>query len=305
VNPGFYAVERTFLARVLGSISSNNAQGEFYLTDLVALAARASPDGVADVPWEPTQLRGVNDRAELAEVEALLRTRIVQRHRKAGCTIAAGAVIDRDVTLEAGATIAPGAVLRGATRVAAHAVIDVGSVLDDAIIGARALIKPYSVITRSEVGADAQVGPFAHVRPESVLGDGAHVGNFVELKKTRMAAGAKANHLAYLGDGVVGARANIGAGTIFCNYDGVQKHSTIIGDDAFIGSNSSLVAPIQVGKGAYVGSGSVVTRDVPDDALAVARARQENKDGYGARLRERFAAAKRALQAAAAAKRNT
>jgi bifunctional UDP-N-acetylglucosamine pyrophosphorylase/glucosamine-1-phosphate N-acetyltransferase len=301
VNPGLYAVERAFLASSLGRISSQNAQGEFYLTDLVALAAHASPDGVAEVPWEPTALRGVNDRAELASVEASLYERIADRHRRAGCSIATGARIDHDVTLEAGASVGPGTVLRGRTSVAAGASIDAGCVLDDAVIGPGATLKPYCVVARSEVGLNAQVGPFAHVRPESVLEEGAHVGNFVELKKTRLGAGAKANHLAYLGDGVVGAGANIGAGTIFCNYDGVQKHTTRVGEGAFVGSNSSLVAPVTIGRGAYVGSGSVITRDVPDDALAVGRARQEIKPGYGARLRERFAAAKRALQAAASA----
>ena len=135
----------------------------------------------------------------------------------------------------------------------------------------------------------AQLGPFAHLRPESVVEAGAHVGNFVELKKTRLGKGAKANHLAYLGDGVVGPKANIGAGTIFCNYDGFRKHVTTIEEGAFIGSNSSIVAPVTVGRNAYVGSGSVVTRDVPEDALAIGRAKQENKEGYGKRLRERFA----------------
>lgn len=301
VNPGLYAVDRAFLDTSLGRISSQNAQGEFYLTDLVALAAQASPEGVAELPWEHLALRGVNDRTELAAVESVLYERIADRHRRAGSTIATGARIDHDVELEPGATLGPGVVLRGKTRISTGATVDVGCVLDDTRVGPGAALKPYSVLVRSEVGVNAQVGPFAHLRPESVIEENAHVGNFVELKKTRLGNGAKANHLAYLGDGDVGAGANIGAGTIFCNYDGVQKHVTRIGEGAFVGSNSSLVAPIQIGRGAYVGSGSVITRDVPDDALAVGRARQENKLGYGARLRERFAAAKRALVAAASA----
>jgi bifunctional UDP-N-acetylglucosamine pyrophosphorylase/glucosamine-1-phosphate N-acetyltransferase len=301
VNPGLYAVDRAFLALALNSISSDNAQGEFYLTDLVALAARASKDGaVAELPWEPASLRGVNDRAELAAVEATLHARIADGHRRAGSTLAAGVRIDRDVSLEAGVTLGPGVVLRGRTRVAAGAVIDVGCVLEDATVASGATLKPYCVVTASEVGVAASLGPFAHLRPESVVEQGAHVGNFVELKKTRLGPGAKANHLAYLGDGVVGARANIGAGTIFCNYDGFQKHTTTIGEGAFVGSNSSLVAPVTIGRDAYVGSGTVVTRDVPDEALAVGRARQENKLGYGARLRARLAAAKQALLSAAA-----
>ncbi len=301
VNPGLYAVDRAFLDASLGRISSQNAQGEFYLTDLVALAASASAAGVAELPWEHVSLRGVNDRTELAAVESVLHERIADRHRRAGSTVATGARIDHDVEVEPGASVGPGVVLRGKTRVSTGATLDVGCVVDDARIGPGAVIKPYSVIARSEVGVNAQVGPFAHLRPDSVIEENAHVGNFVELKKTRLGNGAKANHLAYLGDGEVGAGANIGAGTIFCNYDGVQKHVTRVGEGAFVGSNSSLVAPVSIGRGAYVGSGSVITRDVPDDALAVGRARQEIKPGYGARLRERFAAAKRALMAAASA----
>ncbi len=301
VNPGLYAVDRAFLDASLGRISSQNAQGEFYLTDLVALAAQASIGGVAELSWEHLSLRGVNDRTELAAVESVLHERIADRHRRAGSTVATGARIDHDVEVEPGAAVGPGVVLRGKTRVSTGATIDAGCVIDDARIGPGAVLKPYSVIARSEVGMNAQVGPFAHLRPDSVIEENAHVGNFVELKKTRLGNGAKANHLSYLGDGDVGAGANIGAGTIFCNYDGVQKHTTRVGEGAFVGSNSSLVAPVHIGRGAYVGSGSVITRDVPDDALAVGRSRQENKLGYGARLRERFAAAKRALQAAASA----
>ncbi len=285
INPGFYAAEASFLTEALGAIRADNAQGEFYLTDLVAMAAERG--GVATVAWEPISLRGVNDRAELADAESLIRRRIVDAHRRAGSTIAAGAVIDHDVVLSPGVTVATGAVLRGNTRVETGSTIDVGCVLDDAVVGERSVLKPYSVISHSELRSNTQIGPFAHLRPDSVVEDGAHVGNFVELKKTRLGPGAKANHLAYLGDGVIGAGANIGAGTIFCNYDGKRKHVTTIGEGAFVGSNSSLVAPVTLGKGAYVGSGSVVTMDVPDDALAIGRARQVNKPGLAARLRNR------------------
>jgi bifunctional UDP-N-acetylglucosamine pyrophosphorylase/glucosamine-1-phosphate N-acetyltransferase len=153
-------------------------------------------------------------------------------------------------------------------------------------------VKPYSVMASSRVGARAQIGPFSHLRPDSELDDDVHVGNFVETKKTRMAKGSKANHLAYLGDGVIGERANIGAGTIFCNYDGVQKHTTTVEAEAFIGSDSQLVAPVTVGRGAYVATGTTVTQDVPADALAIARTKQQNKDGYASRLRARMKAAK-------------
>ncbi len=291
VNPGLYAADRAFLAASLGRIGSANAQGEFYLTDLVEIAA--GEGGVGELSWEPVALRGVNDRAELAATEAYLWQRIADGHRRAGSSVAQGVFIDRDVTIEPGATIGPCVVMRGKTSVGGGTTVDVGCVLDDATIGRDALLKPYTLVTRSEVHEGAQLGPFAHLRPESVVEAGAHVGNFVELKKTRLGKGAKANHLAYLGDGVVGPKANVGAGTIFCNYDGFRKHTTTIEEGAFVGSNSSIVAPVTIGKNAYVGSGTVVTRDVPEDALAVGRAKQENKEGYGKRLRERFAAAKR------------
>jgi len=286
VNPGLYCVARAFLERGLRGISSENAQGEFYLTDLVAIAAREG--AVAEVPWASAVLQGVNDRAELATAEEILRRRIADGHRRAGSTVAPTAIIDRDVEVSAGATIGPSVVLRGRTKVGPNATVDVGSVLENATIGQDAVVKPYSVISNSEVGPEATIGPFAHLRMDSRVAHKAAIGNFVELKKTEVRAGAKAQHLAYLGDGDVGAGANIGAGTIFCNYDGFRKHQTTIGEGAFVGSNSSLVAPVTIGKGAYVGSGSVITRDVPDDALAVGRARQETKEGYASRIRERL-----------------
>jgi bifunctional UDP-N-acetylglucosamine pyrophosphorylase/glucosamine-1-phosphate N-acetyltransferase len=164
----------------------------------------------------------------------------------------------------------------------------VGSVLTDVVVDAGALVKPYSVAERSSIGAAAQVGPFSHLRPESTIEADAHVGNFVETKKTILRRGAKANHLAYLGDGDIGEGANVGAGTIFCNYDGFKKHRTEIGAGAFIGSDSQLVAPVKIGAGAYVATGTTVTKDVPPDALAIARVKQENKEGYATRLKARL-----------------
>src|SRR5690606_17422709 len=164
-------------------------------------------------------------------------------------------------------------------------------VLTRVTVAPGAYIKPYTVATDSSIGESAQIGPFAHLRPGSELGPEVHVGNFVETKKTTMARGAKANHLAYLGDGIIEEGVNVGAGTIFCNYDGFQKHTTILEEGAFIGSDSQLVAPVRVGKGAYVATGTTVTRDVPADALAVGRTRQENKEGYASRLRGRMKAA--------------
>jgi bifunctional UDP-N-acetylglucosamine pyrophosphorylase/glucosamine-1-phosphate N-acetyltransferase len=205
-----------------------------------------------------------------------------------------GARIEDSVVIEKDAIIESFAVLRGWTRVGSGAVIDVGCVLTNADVGEGVSLKPYSVVTDSVVRARAQIGPFSHLRPESDIGEEAHVGNFVETKKTRLDRGAKANHLAYLGDGFVGENANVGAGTIFCNYDGFFKYDTHVGAGAFVGSNSALVAPVRVGDGAYVGSGSVVTQEVTADALALARGRQVEKPGWAAAFRTAMSAKKAA-----------
>jgi bifunctional UDP-N-acetylglucosamine pyrophosphorylase / glucosamine-1-phosphate N-acetyltransferase len=286
VNPGVYAFEAGFLREALPALKPNNQQGEYYLTDTVELAAARGR--IASREADPSTLLGVNDRSQLAEAERILLARLCDGWRKKGVTIRDGARIDASVELGADVTIEAGAVLRGATRVAPGAHIDVGCVLTDAQIDENAVIKPYSVITQSKVGKGAQIGPFAHLRPGSGIGDEAHVGNFVETKNTTLGRGSKANHLAYLGDGDVGEGANVGAGTIFCNYDGFKKHRTTIGARAFIGSDSQLVAPVTVGEGAYVGTGTTVTEDVPADALAIGRARQQNKPGYAAKLRGRL-----------------
>jgi bifunctional UDP-N-acetylglucosamine pyrophosphorylase/glucosamine-1-phosphate N-acetyltransferase len=291
INPGMYAARSDFLEDALRGLTPDNNQGELYLTDIVARAA--AQGGVAHRDAEAATLAGVNDRAQLADAEDALHRRIADALRCAGATIRASARIDAGVVVERDALIEHGAVLRGATRVATGARVDVGCVLEDVEVGAGAYVKPYTVALRSRVGAGAQIGPFSHLRPDSAIDEDAHVGNFVETKKTRLRRGAKANHLAYLGDGDIGEGANVGAGTIFCNYDGFQKHQTVIGAGAFIGSDSQLVAPVRIGEGAYVATGTTVTKDVPDDALAIGRARQDNKLGYASRLRGRLAAAKK------------
>jgi bifunctional UDP-N-acetylglucosamine pyrophosphorylase / glucosamine-1-phosphate N-acetyltransferase len=221
-----------------------------------------------------------------------MHRRIVRASRLAGATVRDGARLDAGVTLEPDAIVEAGATLRGSTRVGRGATVDVGCVLTNVDVGERAVVKPYSVATDSRIGPGAQVGPFSHLRPGSDLGEDVHVGNFVETKKTRMARGAKANHLSYLGDGIIGAGANIGAGTIFCNYDGAGKHTTTIEAGVFIGSDSQIVAPVTIGRDAYVATGTTVTRDVPPEALAIGRAPQQNKEGYAPRLRARFKAAR-------------
>ncbi len=288
VNPGVYVARLNFLSVSLARLSPDNDQGELYLTDIVSMAARVGQVAAQSAPsWT---LMGINDRAQLAQAEERMVRRIAKRWQKQGASIAAGARIEAGVEIGRDAVIEHGVVLRGRTRVGAGARIDVGCVLTDVEVAERAYVKPYSVCSESVIGPEAQIGPFAHLRPASHIEARARVGNFVETKKTRLREGAKANHLAYLGDGDVGPGANVGAGTIFCNYDGVQKHRSVLGQGAFIGSNSQLVAPVEIGAGAYVASGSTITADVPPDALAIGRARQVNKEGYAKALREKLAA---------------
>lgn len=291
INAGLYAADADTLRAAIARVQPTNAQGELYLTDAVAFVAETSEVvgrvGAADA------LVGVNDRHQLAQAEAMMYRRIAQRLGSSGVTLRGEVLVDDGVVVEADVTLEHGVRLRGTTRIETGVFIDVGSVLTDVTVAAGAKILPYSVLTSSRVGPGAQVGPFSHLRPGSEIDEQAHIGNFVETKQTRVRRGAKANHLAYLGDGDVGEGANIGAGTIFCNYDGFVKHRTTIGPGAFIGSDSQLVAPITVGEGAYVATGTTVTRDVPPNALAIGRTKQENKEGYATRLRGRLAAAKK------------
>jgi bifunctional UDP-N-acetylglucosamine pyrophosphorylase/glucosamine-1-phosphate N-acetyltransferase len=291
-NPGVYAIAASFFRESIGKLTTDNAQGELYLTDLVGLAA--GKGGVASLHWDVAELRGINDRAELTQREQDLALRIVRGHMRHGVTIhdPSRTRIEPDVVIEPDAMIAPGVELRGTTHVATRVTIDVGCVLTNTRVDEGAQLLPYCVATDSVIGPGARIGPFAHLRPGSQLGRDVHIGNFVETKQTRVGAGSKANHLAYLGNGEIGSGVNIGAGTIFCNYDGYGKHTTTIEDGAFIGSDSQLVAPVTVGKNAYVGTGTTVTQDVPEDALAIGRARQVNKPGLGARLRARLRALK-------------
>jgi bifunctional UDP-N-acetylglucosamine pyrophosphorylase/glucosamine-1-phosphate N-acetyltransferase len=279
------------LREALEALAPDNAQGELYLTDIVAFSSNAG-EHIATVTLLEDVLAGINDRQQLVQVERTMHARIARKWRIEGATVREGARVDVGVVLEPDCVVESGAVLRGATRVARGATVDVGCVLTDVVVGAGAVVKPYTVGAGSVIGPRAQVGPFAHLRPGTDLGEEAHLGNFVEAKKTKMGRGAKANHLAYLGDGIIGDGANIGAGTIFCNYDGVSKHTTTIEAKAFIGSDSQIVAPVTVGANAYVATGTTVTRDVPPGALAIARVKQENKEGYASKLAARMKAAK-------------
>jgi bifunctional UDP-N-acetylglucosamine pyrophosphorylase/glucosamine-1-phosphate N-acetyltransferase len=248
---------------------------------------------------------GVNDRVDLAHIETIVRERTNLSWMRGGVTIRQwqSVQIDLDVQIGRDTEIGPGVQLLGRTTVGAGCNIDAGAVISNATIKDCAVIKPYSVIEDAIVGPRAEIGPMGRLRPGAEIGDGAKIGNFVEVKNTVLGAGSKANHLAYLGDGRIGERVNVGAGTIFCNYDGFSKHQTVLEDEVFIGSDSQLVAPVTVGRGAYVASGSTVTRDVPADALAVARSRQKNREGLAAILRGRLAAAKEKAAEQKAAKK--
>ncbi len=293
MNPAIYAASIAFLREAIADLKPVNAQGEYYLTDIVKFAVSRGLR-VVGVPSRPDIVMGINDRQQLSEADAIMSERILRAHRVSGVTVRDGARIEDGVTIGKDAVIETHAVLRGGTVIGERAVIDVGAVLTNVKVAEGAFVKPYSVAQDSVIGKNAQVGPFSHLRPDSTIGEDAHVGNFVETKKTTLGRGAKANHLAYLGDGIIGDGANVGAGTIFCNYDGFQKHTTRIEKGAFIGSDSQLVAPVTIGEGAYVATGTTVTRDVPANALAISRTKQENKEGYAERLRTRLKAAKEA-----------
>lgn len=287
VNAGFYAFTIGLLRRGIGALESDNAQGELYLTDMAEWAAGFGEVEVIEAPFDT--VRGVNDRVELAAAERAVRMAICERWMRAGVTLVAPEQTYIDASVVAIGTdcwIGPGVCLRGATSIGAGARIDAGAVLTDVTVAAGAWIRPYSVLTESKIGAEVHIGPFSHCRAGTVIDDGAHLGNFVETKKTHMRAGAKANHHAYLGDASIGAGVNVGAGTICCNYDGFNKHRTTIEDGAFIGTNTELVAPVTVGKNAYVGAGTTLTMDVPRAALALSRTKQVNIEGWADRFRE-------------------
>jgi bifunctional UDP-N-acetylglucosamine pyrophosphorylase/glucosamine-1-phosphate N-acetyltransferase len=283
VNAGLYCADAAFLWDALSRVGAQNAQREFYLTDLVAMAARGA--GAEVVPVPPEEASGVNDREQLARVGKVL----VRRH--ASALMAAGVTIedpdrfdcDEGVVIGPDTVVEPNVRLRGRTRVGAGCRIGQGAILTDAVLAEGVTVRPYTVIDESTVAAQAILGPFSRIRPGSEIGEGAHVGNFVETKKTRLGKGAKANHLTYLGDAEVGPNVNVGAGTITCNYDGEKKHPTTIGAGAFIGSDSILVAPITIGAGAYVAAGSTLTDSVPPGALALGRAKQVTKEGWVAK----------------------
>lgn len=288
INSGIYAFEVAPLFGALKQIGSANAQGEYYLPDLVTIFRQRGLVVETVIADDAREILGVNSPKELAEVGAILKMRKNEALMDFGVTIVdpASAFIGPDVTVGADTIIHPGVYLEGRTVIGGKCVINSGVRIVDSRIDDGVVINNFCVITESHISSGARVGPFAHIRPQSDVGENAHIGNFVELKKTTLGAGSKASHLSYLGDANIGSGVNVGAGTITCNYDGTHKHPTVIEDGAFIGSDTQLIAPVRVGKGAYVAAGSSITEDVPDDALAIARGRQVNKDGWASRHRK-------------------
>ena len=287
INGGIYAFDLEGLFEALRGIASQNAQGEYYLTDLVAIYRRRKLPVETLMVDNPDEIRGINSRTELAEVSRIVRQNKNEELMAAGVTLVdpATTYIDADVEIGPDSVIHPGVVIQGQTRIGPACEIQAHVRIVDSTLGAHVSVNSFCLIVGSSVADGAAVGPFAHLRPESVVGEKARIGNFVELKKTTLGAGSKANHLAYLGDATIGANVNIGAGTIICNYDGEKKHQTSIEDGAFIGSDTQLIAPVTVGQGAYVGTGTTVREDVPSGALAVSAGKQRNIEGWVARKR--------------------
>ena len=282
INSGIYCVDNALLHKYLPNLDNNNAQGEYYLTDIIKMAVA---DGVEIATISPTfefEIEGVNDRIQLANLERTYQNHLIYQLQLNGVQFADPSRVDirgelvcgTDVFIDINTVFVGKVVLENGVQ------IDAGNVITDCTIGQGSHIKPNCVLSESTIGQNVAIGPFAHIRPKSAIGDDVKIGNFVETKKSTLGTGAKVSHLSYIGDAIVGRDVNVGAGVITCNYDGVNKFTTTIGDNAFVGSNSSLVAPVVIGKNATIGAGSVITKDTPDDKLTLARGRQVTIDGW-------------------------
>jgi bifunctional UDP-N-acetylglucosamine pyrophosphorylase / glucosamine-1-phosphate N-acetyltransferase len=282
INSGFYVFSVKELYGNIGELSTENAHHEYYLTDMAEVLRKARQRVVAWKTADASEVLGGNTRAELADIDEKMRLAKCRQLMAEGVTIfyPGTCVIDADVEIAPDTVIEPYVQLLGKTGIGTACRIRSYCVIRDTEIGDGVLVRPGCVMEEARIAHGAVVGPYSHLRPGSEIGEGAHVGNFVETKKIKLGKGSKANHLTYLGDAEIGAGVNIGAGTITCNYDGIHKHTTVIEDGVFIGSDSTLVAPVRVGKGSYVGAASCITDDVPEDALAVARARQIVKEAW-------------------------
>ncbi|RRJ63050.1 bifunctional UDP-N-acetylglucosamine diphosphorylase/glucosamine-1-phosphate N-acetyltransferase GlmU [Paenibacillus oralis] len=297
INTGTYCFDNAKLFAALEKVTNDNAQQEYYLTDVIGILVQAGEIVEGYAAQDHRESIGVNDRVALAEAEAVMRERIVRQHMLGGVTVVdpASTYIGADVTIGSDTVIYPGTVLSGRTVIGEDCVIGPASQIEDSVIHDGAKVK-HSVLSQAEVGKETTVGPFAYLRPGAKLGANVKVGDFVEIKNATLDDGAKVSHLSYIGDAKVGKNVNIGCGAITVNYDGYNKSITEIEDEAFIGSNVNLIAPVKVGKGAYVVAGSTITHSVPEGDLAIARQRQENKPGYGEKIRGRAKAKKQNKQ---------
>lgn len=287
INTGTYCFDNEALFAALKQVSNNNAQGEYYLPDVIEILRKAGEKVSAFVTPNFSETLGVNDRVALAEAEVAMKRRINEKHMRNGVTIIdpAATYIGPDVEIGQDTIIYPGSLLTGDTKIAEDVEIGPHSELIHSTIGTGTSVKQ-SIIRDSVIGAHVKVGPFAHIRPESNIGEGVRIGNFVEIKKTNIEKNSKVSHLSYIGDTDIGTNVNVGCGTVTVNYDGKEKFGTKIEDEAFIGCNSNLIAPVTIGKGSIVAAGSTITEDVPDAALSIARVRQTNKADYARQLKK-------------------
>lgn len=278
VNTGIMAVPGQQLKHWLGQLSSDNAQGEYYLTDIIAMASRDSVDIATAQPQSAVEVEGANNRVQLAQLERAYQVREAEKLMLAGANLRDPSRIDirGDVTVGMDVMIDVNVIFEGQVTIGNNVTIGAGAILIDCDISDNAVIKPYSIVEKAKVGIKASVGPFARLRPGAELKTDAHVGNFVEMKKAVLGEGSKAGHLAYIGDAKIGAGVNIGAGTITCNYDGANKHLTVIEDGVFVGSDTQLVAPVTIGKNATLGAGSTITKDVAENELVITRVKQRH-----------------------------
>jgi len=286
INTGIFSIKAPFLIDGLKEIGQENAQGEYYLTDLVEIGRKRGMRCSAHMVADPTEVMGINTRADLAVANEVLRQEKVMDLMLSGVTIIdpRTAYVDKTVEIGKDTIVHPNCMLQGKTKIGERCVIESNARIVDSVIGNEVLVRTNSVITESKIDDGASIGPFAHLRPLTEIKTKAKIGNFVEVKKSVIGRGTKANHLTYIGDSLVGEEANIGAGTIVCNYDGFEKHQTIIGDRVFVGSNVELVAPVKVGSRSSIGAGTTVTKDVPEGALAISRVRQKNIKGWSKKL---------------------
>jgi len=287
INSGIYAFQTAPLFAHINELTTDNAHGEYYLTDLAGLLVKAGERVVALEAAQPVEVLGANTITEMMDLDRELRMETARKLMANGVTILRPdtTVIDSTVEIGADTVVEPFVQLLGNTKIGEDCRVRSFSVIENSTLGDKVLVRQGCIIADSRIEHGALIGPYSHLRPESEIGEGAHVGNFVETKKIKLGKGSKANHLTYLGDAEIGSETNLGAGVITCNYDGVNKHRTLIGDRVFVGSDSTLVAPLTIGNGAYIAAGSCITENVPEDALALGRSRQTTKEGWASSKR--------------------